>query len=70
MTNKLKFPLWTIALDIVGTLLVAGGIYGLVADADPLFGGALDLKLLAIPFIVLGVLLMAPLVICVVKPRQ
>ena len=57
-------------LDIVGTLLVAGGIFGLVADEGPAVAGTLDLQLLAIPSIILGVLLMAPLVIHAVKPRQ
>ncbi len=70
MMNKSRFPLWVILLDVVGTLFVAGGIYGLVADADSMFGGALDLQLLAVPLIVLGALLMAPLVIFAVKPRQ
>ena len=70
MMNKSRFPLWVILLDVVGTLFVAGGIYGLVADADSMFGGALDLQLLAVPLILLGALLMAPLVIFAVKPRQ
>lgn len=70
MTNKSRFPLWVIMLDVIGTLFVAGGIFGLVADADSIFDGVLDLQLLAVPLIVLGVLLMAPLVIYVVKPRQ
>jgi len=70
MTNKLKFPLWVILLDIAGTLLVAGGLFGLLADDGSMLTGAIDLKLMAIPLIILGVLLMAPLVIYVVKPKR
>lgn len=70
MMSKSRFPLWVILLDVIGTLFVAGGIFGLVADADSMFEGALDLELLAVPLIVLGALLMAPLVIYAVKPRQ
>ena len=62
--------MWVILLDVVGTLFVAAGIFGLVTDAGSMFGGALDLQLLAVPLIVLGALLMAPLVIYAVKPRQ
>lgn len=67
MKNKAKFPLWVIALDIVGSLLVVGGIFGLFAETGSTFAGAIDLKLLAVPLIILGVLLMVPLVIYTVK---
>ena len=68
MTNKLKFPLWVIFLDIVGTLFVAGGIFGLFTEAGS--SSAIDLKMLAVPLILVGVLLMAPLVIYAVKPTR
>jgi len=67
MTNKPKFPLWVIFLDVVGTLLVAGGLFGLFTEDNSTFAGVVDLKLLAVPLIILGVLLMAPLVIYAVK---
>ena len=67
MTNKPKFPLWVIFLDIAGTLLVAGGLFGLFAEGNQTLAGVVYLKLLAAPLIILGVLLMAPLVIYAVK---
>lgn len=70
MSNKLKFPLWVISLDIAGTLLVLAGLFGLFADGGSMFSGAIDLKPLAVPLIILGVLLMAPLVVHALKPRR
>lgn len=57
--------MWVILLDIVGTLLVVGGLLGLFAESGSTFAAVL--KPLAGPLIVLGVLLMAPLVIHAVK---
>lgn len=64
---KFKLPAWTIMLDIVGTILLAGGLFGMFAGDNVQFVQALKLKALAIPMIILGVLLMAPLVVFAVK---
>ena len=70
MANRPKFPLWVIFLDVAGTLLVAGGLFGLFAENNLPVAGVVDLRLLAVPLIILGVLLMAPLVIYAVKPAR
>lgn len=63
---KLPFPLWTLMLDIVGTILLAAGLFGLLAGDLPSVE-ALNLAPLAIPLIIFGVLLMAPLVVFAIK---
>ena len=61
--RKLIWPVWVLILDFVGMLLVAVGIYALVAG-DPLpFADTIDLRALAIPLIIIGVLLFAPLIL-------
>ena len=66
MTSDRKIPLWALALDVVGTLFVAAGLYGLFAgDTLPAYRDTLES--LAVPLIVLGVLLMAPLVITAIR---
>ena len=65
--RSLPFPLWMLALDVIGTLLVGFGIFGLsggfMADAASLT----DMQAISIAVIVFGVLLMLPLVITVVR---
>ena len=64
--NKLPWPAWVLILDLVGTLLVGVGIYALVAG-DPLpFADTIDLRSLAIPMIIFGALLFAPLILMTV----
>ncbi len=61
--KKLIWPVWVLILDFVGMLLVALGIYALVAG-DPLpFADTIDLRSLAIPMIILGAMLFAPLIL-------
>jgi hypothetical protein len=59
--SSIKWPAWVLILDVVGTLLLALGLYGLFGGDELLFSEAVDLKALAIPLTILGVLLMAPL---------
>lgn len=61
------FPAWAIILDVVGTLIVAIGVYAqftgeVIRTPDPA-----DAHAVSIVLIVAGVLMMAPLVITVVK---
>lgn len=60
--RKIDLPAWAIVLDVFGTLLLAVGIYALVGGDELLFADFLDIRPLAIPLIVAGVLLMLPLV--------
>lgn len=64
MTDKpvLKWPLWVLILDLVGTVLVALGIYAQVVSGPLIFSDVVDLRALAVPMIILGALLVAPLV--------
>ena len=64
-TPIMRIPPALIALDVLGTLLLALGIYGRVAS-DPVLG-FVDLGPLAVPLIILGAFLMAPLVLYVVR---
>ena len=61
--NKLPWPAWVLILDLIGTFLLGIGIYALVAD-DPLpFADTINLRSLAIPMIIFGALLFAPLIL-------
>ena len=61
--KKLIWPAWVLILDFVGMVLVGVGIFALVAT-DPLpFADTIDLRALAIPMIIIGVLFFAPLVL-------
>ena len=59
---RLRWPAWVLALDIVGTFLVGLGIYGQVASGPLPFAELMDLRALAVPMIILGALMVAPLV--------
>ena len=64
MTGKpvLKWPLWVLILDLVGTILVALGIYAQVVSGPLILSDVVDLRALAVPMIIMGALLVAPLV--------
>ncbi len=64
---KLRLPVWAIMLDVAGTLLVAAGLFGLFAGESVPAVEALNLEAFAIPLIILGVLLMVPLIVFLVK---
>ncbi len=61
--KKLIWPVWVLILDFVGMLLVAVGIYALVAAGPLPFADTLDLRAFAIPMIILGALMVAPLIL-------
>ncbi len=61
----MRLPPALIALDVFGTLLLGLGIYAMVADDARV--GAVDLGPLALPLIIIGAFLMAPLVIYIVR---
>ena len=68
MTDKrsLPFPIWMIALDVIGTLLVVYGILGLTGVfSDAVSPG--ELQAISIAAIVFGVLLMLPLIVTVIR---
>lgn len=69
MTDKhvLKWPLWVLILDLVGTILVALGIYAQVVSGPLIFRDVVDLRALAVPMIIIGALLVAPLVFSTVS---
>lgn len=62
-----SLPVWTIILDVFGTLLVGGGIFFLVTEGEVLGMLAADLQGAAIGMIVVGVMLMVPLIVTVVR---
>ena len=61
-----RLPVWALILDLVGTLLVALGLYGMFAEGDLPFADVVDLRGIAVALIVIGVLLMLPLVLAAV----
>lgn len=61
----MRLPPSLIALDVLGTLVLGLGIYALVSDSARL--GAIDLGPLALPMIIVGAFLMAPLIIYLVR---
>ena len=65
--RRTVLPVWAILLDVVGTLLLAAGIFGMVATEDTLAGIPLGLKEMGVALIILGALLMLPLLIVVVQ---
>ncbi len=60
-------PPWALVLDLLGTLLLAVGIYGMVGGDDLFLAEQVNLRQIAIPLIVIGVLMMAPLVVVFVQ---
>ena len=60
----MRLPPALIALDVLGTLVLGAGIFAMVADNARL--GAIDLQPLALPMIIIGAFLMAPLIIYLV----
>ncbi len=69
MTDKpaLRWPAWVLILDFVGTVLVALGIYAQVVDGPLILSDFVDLRAWAVPIIILGALLVAPLVFMTVS---
>lgn len=66
-TQAPGIPIWTIVLDVIGTLFVAGGLFLLVSDGNLLGMEAAGFRGPAIALIVVGVMLMAPLVAVIIR---
>jgi len=60
--KRIHWPAWVLILDLVGSAMVALGIYAQVASGPLLFSDLIDLRALAVPIIILGAVLVAPLV--------
>lgn len=65
--RKIQLPAWSIILDLIGTLFLALGIYAQFVGGELLFSEFLDLRQYAIILILIGVLLMMPLVLHLVR---
>ena len=66
--RKWPWPMWVLALDIVGTLFLVAGLLGHFM-VDELPGGE-QLGPLAIPLIILGVVMMIPLVVFSIRSAR
>ena len=65
--RRIRFPAWALILDLFGTLLLAVGIYAQVAGDDLVFPEFLRIQEFSILLILLGVLLMLPLVVILIR---
>ena len=65
--KSLPWPLWAIAFDLIGTLLAGFGLYLLIGQGQGPESNGADVQGIAIPMIVFGVLLMAPLITIVMR---
>ena len=61
----MRLPPALIALDVFGTVVLGLGIYAMVADNVRI--GAIELGPLALPMIIVGAFLMAPLILYVIR---
>lgn len=62
-----RLPMWAIVLDVFGTLLVGGGIFFLTFQGEVLSMPVAELRGPGIAMIVIGVMLMAPLVVTILR---
>jgi len=65
--SRPKLPMWALMLDIVGTLFLAAGLFLEFGGTDMLASAPDSLRAMAIVLIVLGIFLMVPLVVVLVK---
>ena len=65
-SQKRVFPVWALVLDVLGMLLLALGIYSVVAGGLP-FAEDLELGYVGIALIIVGALLTMPLVLILVQ---
>ena len=61
----MRLPPALIALDVLGTLVLGLGIFAMLSDSARL--GAIELGPLALPMIIVGAFLMAPLIVYIVR---
>ena len=62
-----KIPALLFLTETLGALCLAAGLWGHFAGDGAIVAGFIDLSALSLPLIILGVLLMAPLLIFVVR---
>lgn len=65
--KQLGLPAWAVMLDVVGTVLLAAGLYGSFAQSELPFAETIDLRANATALIVIGVFLMLPLLVVIVR---
>lgn len=63
----MRFPPVLLALDILGTALLGLGLFGFFSNGPVVIAGFIDLARLAVPMIITGTFLMAPLMVHIVK---
>ncbi len=66
-SRTIRLPAWMIILDLFGTLFLALGIYAQFGGEELLFSDFLDIRPFAIILILIGLLLMMPLVLNLIK---
>lgn len=64
--HKRSFPIWALILDVLGTLLLAVGIYAVVTGGLPFAEGS-EPGYVGIALIIVGALLTMPLVFVLVQ---
>ena len=64
--SRPRIPVWTLILDVLGTLALAAGLYGQFASGELLFADFVDLRANAVALIVVGVLLIVPAMVAMV----
>ena len=65
-SQKHSFPVWALVLDVLGTLLLAAGIYSVVTGELP-FAEGLEPGYIGVALIIVGALLMMPLLVVLVQ---
>jgi hypothetical protein len=65
--NKFRIPPRYLLLDTIGSVMVGLGAYGLIATEVPPALVALNLKRDAWEFIIVGLILMLPMVVSVIR---
>jgi hypothetical protein len=65
--RTLPFPVWMMALDVIGTVLVGLGLFGLFGGLAPEAVSAADFESASIAFIVFGAVLMLPLLVTLIR---
>lgn len=66
-SHRPGLPIWAIILDVIGTLIFALGVFGLIAGGERIFPEFIDNQAFSIVLIFAGVLLMVPLIIVVIR---
>ena len=66
-SRKRRLPFGVVILDLLGTLLLATGIYGMLGGDDLLFAKYVDLQEIAVALVIVGALMMTPLIFVMVR---